>query len=139
VEVADHWTPALYRENDINLMDLALTFRYSHQYLQSINTCRIYLQVITLSDLSNADGKRLLPECLAGQQPLDRTSTLVWPLNLSQIRHPGGYGTSFSTTYIAMVTSINLSGSGSTNRIKNGYGIQLMMPQQFINTRPSHK
>jgi hypothetical protein len=60
------------------LMDLALSYNLSPKVLQAINICRIYLQVLTLSDISSANGTTLLSEVLDGQRPLDRSSTLHW-------------------------------------------------------------
>jgi hypothetical protein len=39
----------------------------------------MYLQVITISDISTADGKYVLPNILLGHRTEDRASTLKWP------------------------------------------------------------
>jgi hypothetical protein len=50
-----------------------------HSTLDSINRCRIYLQVITIADITSADGTYILPEVKLGQHPSGRKSTLQWP------------------------------------------------------------
>jgi hypothetical protein len=39
--------------------------------MRILNHCRIYLQVITLSDITTADGMRILPEIKQGLQSED--------------------------------------------------------------------
>jgi hypothetical protein len=51
VDIESHWTPALVRQGDIAIMDLALTFHLDDHQLKCINTCRLYLQVFTVSDI----------------------------------------------------------------------------------------
>ena len=50
-----------------------------------LNRCRLYLQVITVSDITSADGSYILPEVKEGYRPRDRESTLHW---LAQARPP---------------------------------------------------
>jgi hypothetical protein len=79
LDIKHQWHPQLSREQDATLMDFALQQKFPHQYLQAIKSCRLYLQVITISDISSADGKTLLPEVLRGEPPKHRTSQLLWP------------------------------------------------------------
>jgi len=63
--------------NDINIMDHFTTQNYP---LQRINHCRVYLQVLSLSDLAPTDGARLVAPALSGSCCLiDRRSILEWP------------------------------------------------------------
>jgi hypothetical protein len=61
-------------------MDYFLSQRLPHRALQTLNSCRIYLQVITLSDISSNNGKYILPEAKAGLCIPYRTSNLDWPI-----------------------------------------------------------
>ena len=72
VEVERHWTTHRARENDVFLMDEFLKYNFSSQQLKQINTCRIFLQVILLSDITTADGKTILPTIRRGSKPIDR-------------------------------------------------------------------
>jgi hypothetical protein len=43
------------------------------------NHCRLFLQVISLNDITSADGTYILPEVKLGQAPIGWTSKLDWP------------------------------------------------------------
>ncbi len=60
IEIEGHWTPKLTWQHDCALMDLALTLHFDTYQLRCINTCRLYLKVITISDVTNARGDRVL-------------------------------------------------------------------------------
>jgi len=47
--------------------------------MRTLNRCRIYLKVITLSDITTADGTRKIPSVKKGYQIPARISTLMWP------------------------------------------------------------
>jgi len=79
IDVEKHWLPCLPCKHDAALIDLALTFNLNADQLKSINLCRLYLQVITVSDITNATGDRLLASAMAGFRDNQRTSTLLWP------------------------------------------------------------
>jgi hypothetical protein len=49
-----------------------------------MNTCRLYLQAVSVSDLAMARGDRLLLSVLAGERDQHHHSVLHWP----QIPHP---------------------------------------------------
>jgi len=74
-----HWVPTLPRENDVFLMDYFIALRLPVSILRALNFCRVYLQVITLSDICSADGTYILPQAKAGSPLPYRTSTLDWP------------------------------------------------------------
>jgi hypothetical protein len=76
VEVEHHWLPKLLREHDLMLMDFFMTLNFSPSQLQLINRCRLFLQVLTLSDITSADGRTILPNYIKGIQSQDRISTL---------------------------------------------------------------
>jgi Reverse transcriptase (RNA-dependent DNA polymerase) len=58
----------LLRENDIYLMDLAIEQQYSTKVFNNINQCRIYLHVLTLSDITDPSGKYIEPEFFQHKQ-----------------------------------------------------------------------
>jgi hypothetical protein len=74
------WTPTIPREHDICLMDYFLSLRLPHATMQILNACRLYLQAVTLSDISSADGKYILPEAKSGTPIPYRVSNLDWPV-----------------------------------------------------------
>ena len=47
--------------------------------LKILNNCRIHLKIITLSDITSADGKKTHKTQLNGYQSPSFTSDLVWP------------------------------------------------------------
>lgn len=79
VDIESQWVPLLSREGDIALMDLALTFNLDSYQLQRINTCRLYLQVLLVSNITTARGDKLLPSVLYGERDIHHTSVLLWP------------------------------------------------------------
>jgi len=79
VDIAQGWLPLPPLGGDLNLMDYFSTKSFTIQALQSINRCRVYLQLLYLSDMASADGKRLIPQVFQGQRLVDRRSLLNWP------------------------------------------------------------
>ncbi len=67
IEVDNAYVLPLQREHDVYLMDLVLaSCQFSDEEICTINYCRLYLQALTLSDISLADGVRLDPYLLRG-------------------------------------------------------------------------
>ncbi len=66
------------REHDFHLMDAIIESRqFKDDELRKINYCRLYLQAITISDISLAGGTRLDPYFLQGQRgPMSSTNKL---------------------------------------------------------------
>ena len=46
--------------------------------IQRLNHYRLYLQVISLSDIVDASGRRILQHCLDGRSSQDQVSTHKW-------------------------------------------------------------
>jgi hypothetical protein len=67
------------RQNDIALMDYFVSLRLKPKLLRVLNGCRIYLQVIYLSDICSADGSHILCPYKHGHRLPTRTSALDWP------------------------------------------------------------
>ena len=47
--------------------------------IQLLNRCRIYLQLITVSDMANIEGTEVSPHYFKGQRDPNRTIQLTWP------------------------------------------------------------
>ena len=62
----DTIVPAKLRINDMHIMDAALTHTSNNEHISRINACRRYLQAITLADISNSKGTRILPQAKTG-------------------------------------------------------------------------
>ena len=78
--------PQLTRENDFCLMErLCNSNHFTKQQILIINRCRIYLQVITLADISDSSGGFVTEYAYAGNKSTDRNSKYVWP---NQIKPP---------------------------------------------------
>jgi len=78
------WRPPAPREHNKFLMDHFMSLKVPHKTLEILNHCRIYLQVITLSEIATANGLSILPEVKLGCCQETRVSTLQWP---NQGRH----------------------------------------------------
>jgi hypothetical protein len=80
------WIPKKPREHDVFLMEAFNKQNIPISYLKILNCCRLYLQVITMSDISTADGLTILPDIKRGIRLETRTSHLLWPIqgDLSQ-------------------------------------------------------
>jgi hypothetical protein len=56
VVVLGQWMPALNRKNDLFFLDYIVEEGLSPKALGSLNRCRLYLQVITLADITFSSG-----------------------------------------------------------------------------------
>ncbi len=74
------WLPSLPRRQDAYLMQTFQSKNASDKDLATLNRCRIFLQVISISDISLADGSALLSEVKEGRRPEGRRSRLEWPV-----------------------------------------------------------
>jgi hypothetical protein len=72
IHMADAWLHPPLSGNDINIMDHFMQQNNPIQKLLQINRCRVYLQVLSLSDLASADGARLIAPALSGSHLIDR-------------------------------------------------------------------
>jgi hypothetical protein len=79
ISVKNHWTPSLLRTNDVMLMDYFIMNKYNPNELALLNKCRIYLQVLSLADITSADGEKIMTSYKLGLLSQDRKSTLNWP------------------------------------------------------------
>ena len=66
------------RVRDVVLMSAIALYNFTPAVLQSVNRCRIYLRVTTLSDICTADGRALHP-FLTLRQPFGIRDRFSWP------------------------------------------------------------
>jgi hypothetical protein len=70
--------PLIEREHDQHIMDVILeSKKFTAAQLRRLNFCRLFLQAVTLSDLSDETGLKLDPSKLRGF-PSDRSSITTW-------------------------------------------------------------
>jgi hypothetical protein len=60
-------------------MEYFLSQGYNAVQIGHLNRCRLYLQAITLAEITSADGACITPDILLGILLLDRKSNLKWP------------------------------------------------------------
>jgi hypothetical protein len=72
-------TVALQREGDALIMKKMVENNVSLTELQAINRCRLYLQVTTISDITNGDGIRVSDNALQGIYDHHRPHYYQWP------------------------------------------------------------
>jgi hypothetical protein len=74
-----HWHPAIPREHDKTLMDHFTSLQLPSAILGTLNRCRLYLQVITVSDIAATNGLFILQQIREGRHLSTRRSRLEWP------------------------------------------------------------
>jgi hypothetical protein len=78
IEIEQPFVPAIQRHDDQFLMNIVLdSGEFSPAKIRMINFCRLYLQVVTLSDIALADGKTIDPALECGTLSL-LSSTTTW-------------------------------------------------------------
>jgi hypothetical protein len=73
------------READQFLMKAFVDHGYDGLQLHKLNTCRQFLKVITLADITTGDGKRLTDEALAGEPSGTTWHHYNWPRNPAEL------------------------------------------------------
>lgn len=76
---APHPAINLPRQNDVFLMEAFVEYGCNELTLRRLNNCRMCLQVITLSDIVDAAGRKVLKSYLEGHSQRDRLSKHKWP------------------------------------------------------------
>jgi hypothetical protein len=79
VDYPRQWLPMLSRRHDIHLLPYFQANGLKDKEITLLNMCRLYLKVITLSDITSADGTYILPEAKCGSPIQGRSSNLEWP------------------------------------------------------------
>jgi hypothetical protein len=79
--------PPLQRQGDFYLMDSVLSSnKFNNKEIRLNNYCRLYLQAITLSDVTLANGKHIDLSMMQGHpSQLSSESTMIW---INQARPP---------------------------------------------------
>jgi len=83
------WTPPILWENDKAIMDYFVDLGLPNKTLSILNRCRVYLQVITLSDIATANGLSILPCIKGGIRETTRTSKLLGRTKIALLRPNG--------------------------------------------------
>lgn len=74
----NQWVPTLPRAQDQYIMEYFLQMDFSNNTMQRLNRCRLYLQAITISDITSACGAYILSAAKTGSVAPIRQSTLNW-------------------------------------------------------------
>ncbi len=77
--IPDAEVPAIPHLHDMAIMDYFTTLQLRPAVFQTLNCCRVYSQVIFISDVSSPDGTHILSKYLAGNRAPDRNSGYNWP------------------------------------------------------------
>jgi len=80
LQVNGSWIPLLSRVGDMPLMDYFISKGLPDRIMRILNRCRLYLRVLTLSDITSADGTYILPSAKRGEEAPYRKSDLIWPM-----------------------------------------------------------
>jgi hypothetical protein len=79
IDISQGFVPRLSREHDRMIMGMFLSLNLPTRHLRILNACRCFLQVITLSDITMADGSKIIGCVKCGILGNDRVSSLIWP------------------------------------------------------------
>jgi hypothetical protein len=70
--------PSLQRQHDAHIMDIILeSNQFTNAQVRPLNYCRMYLQAVTISDISDATGQQLDRSKMLGK-PNAKSSTTTW-------------------------------------------------------------
>lgn len=80
LELDEAFVPPLQREHDFYLMDSVIrSGKFTPAQIKTVNYCRLYLQAVTVSDISMPDGRALDPQKRNGYWSLySSRTTLKW-------------------------------------------------------------
>ena len=74
--------PTLSRVHDRFLMQMLVEDEntlFTRGEIRLLNRCRLYLNVMSLSDIGSGDGKKVVLDCMRGIKDNDRRSSWLWP------------------------------------------------------------
>ena len=77
MHVSDAWTPPFVREGDSYLMTRFQAQKFKPQTMLILNKCRMYLNIITVANITNPYGTHVDKYINMGKR--HRTSNLKWP------------------------------------------------------------
>ena len=81
--------PLPLRERDIGIMDVLIDYNdeeLSKDTLQTINRCRLYLQIVTLADLLDVDGVNIDPNINSVEIKTYREISWEWPEQVKPLK-----------------------------------------------------
>ena len=110
----------LQRHQDCELMSSFANRGYSLEKLRTLNKCRLFLQVLTLSDLVPASGTSIQSHIMEGRRDKYSSSKYVWP----QVNRP--YLQSWKVWEEAIRDTFCVS--MQSNRLKHPLGVYLDIP-----------
>jgi hypothetical protein len=85
MDLDDNGVPPIQRQNDSHIMDQIMGSNlFTATQIRRLNYCRLFLQAVTISDLTDATGHTLDPSKLSGT-PISSSSTTTW-LHVNQDR-----------------------------------------------------
>jgi hypothetical protein len=86
IQLEKSWYLETQRTNDLFLMDTIMNHlpHFPPKTLKHLNACRIFLQVITLADITDGSGCGILKCSLIGVQHSDQRSSYKWPKQIRQ-------------------------------------------------------
>jgi hypothetical protein len=70
----------IYRVNDSLIMDSQVIRELSRKEQILVNRCRLFLQIENISDITNAEGKQILPQYINNTPDKPSQSQKKWPL-----------------------------------------------------------
>ena len=75
----NHALPNSLRENDSSIMDTIIKkTSFEPEVLKEINRCRMYINAITIADLTEGNGNQVTQEVIKGRKDKFRTSKYKW-------------------------------------------------------------
>jgi hypothetical protein len=77
LEVEDPWLPTLAHAHDAMQMNTFMCYNFNHSTLKLINHCRLNLQVLSISGITEANGLKLLQPAIKWQNQLKNKHTKV--------------------------------------------------------------
>ena len=84
VHIKNAWDLTPQRQGDQCLMNIFQIpqFNIHPKEMKRLNACRLYLQVVTVADITDGSGRFVISQYMKGHKCADRTSTWEWPSQL---------------------------------------------------------
>jgi hypothetical protein len=79
LSIRQAFAPKLQREHNKAIMNVFLQLHLPYRQLAILNICCCFLQVITISDITTADGTSITTSAICGTLGNDWVSSLLWP------------------------------------------------------------
>jgi hypothetical protein len=67
------------REQDRNIMEAFSELGWPGSQIYKLNICRMFLQVITIAEITTGDGTRITHDAWTGKKDTNRKTTYLWP------------------------------------------------------------